>query len=144
MIASCYCGVMVVLFVFVLFCVCCCALLDRVSDCCCMFVLVVLVCFDPLRLSICDVRCCFAACFVTLFLRIAFVLCVVRDQHSQQIAAASIFAKHFRDTLMSALSLKYPHYHLEKNKGFRGGVGTAGGGDKRAAGHLSSLVGGRC
>ena len=38
------------------------------------------------------------------------------DQHSQQIAAASIFAKHFRDTLMSALSLKYPHYHLEKNK----------------------------
>ena len=40
------------------------------------------------------------------------------DQHSQQIAAASIFAKHFRDTLMSALSLKYPHYHLEKNKGY--------------------------
>ena len=40
------------------------------------------------------------------------------DQHSQQIAAASIYAKHFRDTLMSALSLKYPHYHLEKNKGY--------------------------
>jgi ribonuclease HII len=40
------------------------------------------------------------------------------DQHSQQIAAASIFAKHFRDALMSALSLKYPHYHLEKNKGY--------------------------
>ena len=40
------------------------------------------------------------------------------DQKSISIAAASIIAKVYRDNLMKNLSLKYPNYNLECNKGY--------------------------
>lgn len=40
------------------------------------------------------------------------------DQISYSIAAASIVAKVYRDKLMQRLSLKYPNYHFDKNKGY--------------------------
>ena len=40
------------------------------------------------------------------------------DQISRTIAAASIVAKVIRDQYMSDISLKYPGYHFEKNKGY--------------------------
>lgn len=45
--------------------------------------------------------------------------CVKRgDQTYQSIAAASIVAKVHRDHLMQALSISYPAYHWDKNKGY--------------------------
>tara|TARA_X000000368_G_scaffold387744_1_gene348728 strand:+ start:556 stop:1095 length:540 start_codon:yes stop_codon:yes gene_type:complete len=40
------------------------------------------------------------------------------DDLVQEISAASIFAKHYRDNLMQVYSFKYPHYFFEKNKGY--------------------------
>lgn len=40
------------------------------------------------------------------------------DQISYSIAAASIVAKVYRDKLMQKLSLKYPDYQFDKNKGY--------------------------
>ena len=40
------------------------------------------------------------------------------DDLVQEISAASIFAKHYRDNLMQVYSVKYPHYFFEKNKGY--------------------------
>lgn len=40
------------------------------------------------------------------------------DQTSIAIAAASILAKVWRDELITRLALKYPAYHLERNKGY--------------------------
>ena len=40
------------------------------------------------------------------------------DQLIQEISAASIFAKHYRDTLMQAYDSIYPQYNLKKNKGY--------------------------
>lgn len=40
------------------------------------------------------------------------------DQKSISIAAASIIAKVYRDSLMKKLSAKYPQYKLAKNKGY--------------------------
>lgn len=40
------------------------------------------------------------------------------DQKSLSIAAASIIAKHHRDSLMEELAQKYPHYAWESNAGY--------------------------
>lgn len=40
------------------------------------------------------------------------------DSLSYSVAAASIVAKVYRDRLMTALALKYPHYGFEKNAGY--------------------------
>ena len=40
------------------------------------------------------------------------------DEKHQEIAAASIFAKVYRDTLMMVYGAQYPQYLLEKNKGY--------------------------
>ena len=40
------------------------------------------------------------------------------DRKSAAIAAASIIAKVTRDRIMSGYSKKFPHYHLNKNKGY--------------------------
>ncbi|MBI3092738.1 MAG: ribonuclease HII, partial [Candidatus Levybacteria bacterium] len=40
------------------------------------------------------------------------------DQKSISIAAASIIAKVYRDSLMKRLHKKYPQYRLAKNKGY--------------------------
>jgi len=40
------------------------------------------------------------------------------DSKIQEISAASIIAKHFRDQLMKQLSGKYPEYGFEKHKGY--------------------------
>lgn len=40
------------------------------------------------------------------------------DESQQEIAAASIYAKYYRDKLMKLYSVKYPQYLLEKNKGY--------------------------
>ena len=40
------------------------------------------------------------------------------DETQQEIAAASIYAKYFRDQLMKLYGIKYPQYLLEKHKGY--------------------------
>ena len=40
------------------------------------------------------------------------------DEIQQEIAAASIYAKYFRDELMKLYGIKYPQYLLEKHKGY--------------------------
>ena len=40
------------------------------------------------------------------------------DARSYSIAAASILAKVYRDNLLKAMALKYPHYGFEKNAGY--------------------------
>ncbi len=40
------------------------------------------------------------------------------DAHSRSIAAASIIAKHTRDTLMLEHAERYPHYNWHSNKGY--------------------------
>tara|TARA_B100000674_G_C37776142_1_gene884924 strand:+ start:150 stop:689 length:540 start_codon:yes stop_codon:yes gene_type:complete len=40
------------------------------------------------------------------------------DKVHQQISAASIYAKHFRDNLMAQYARILPVYHFEKNKGY--------------------------
>ena len=40
------------------------------------------------------------------------------DKVHQQISAASIYAKHFRDNLMAQYAKIFPVYHFEKNKGY--------------------------
>ena len=40
------------------------------------------------------------------------------DSKSLSIAAASIVAKVFRDSLMEDLAIKYPGYHWENNSGY--------------------------
>lgn len=47
------------------------------------------------------------------------VLCVIKgDLLVNEISAASIFAKVYRDALMVKLAKKYPNYHWEKNSGY--------------------------
>ena len=47
------------------------------------------------------------------------VLCVIKgDILINEISAASIFAKVYRDALMVKLAKKYPNYHWEKNSGY--------------------------
>ena len=40
------------------------------------------------------------------------------DQLVQEISAASIFAKYYRDSLMAAYHLQLPNYNFKKNKGY--------------------------
>jgi ribonuclease HII len=45
--------------------------------------------------------------------------CIIKgDGKYQSIAAAAILAKTYRDELMKNLHMNYPHYYLDKNKGY--------------------------
>lgn len=51
-------------------------------------------------------------------LKIAQKNIIKGDSKSASIAAASILAKVERDEFMKKISIQYPHYHWEKNKGY--------------------------
>ena len=51
-------------------------------------------------------------------LKIAQKNIIKGDSKSASIAAASILAKVERDEFMKKISIRYPHYHWEKNKGY--------------------------
>ncbi|MFM7088564.1 MAG: ribonuclease HII [Candidatus Paceibacterota bacterium] len=48
------------------------------------------------------------------------------DRKVSIIAAASVYAKEYRDSIMRELSKEYPHYSLERNKGYLTSEHTAG------------------
>lgn len=49
---------------------------------------------------------------------ISYELIIKGDEQYQSIAAASIVAKDYRDSLMRQLHNQYPHYHFHRNKGY--------------------------
>jgi ribonuclease HII len=59
---------------------------------------------------------------------IPYELVIKGDNTYQEIAAASIIAKTYRDTLMRELSLEYPNYGWESNAGYF------------SAGHIESVI----
>ena len=65
-----------------------------------------------------QIMCLFISTFIVFMHRSNIIRMIKGDENHQEIAAASIVAKYFRDQLMLKYAKEYEGYFFEKNKGY--------------------------